>query len=360
LRDGSARRREAPVNDTSEEKSLPASRKKLDDARKKGQVAKSQDLVAAVCLLAATLYVVMAYPGFAAQLDELFRVSERVYAEPFSALAPRLIELAVTILLDVMVPLLSVVSFAAILTNLVTMGGPVFSFETVKPKFDNVNPASGFKRVFSMRSVIEFLKALFKVAALAIAFIVVFRLGINAMMQAPACGLPCVYDTAIAVMEPLVITAIIVFLIVGLVDVLLQRQLFMREMRMTKTESKREHKDMEGAPEIKRERRRLSQEMSSGTIKLGLKNASILIGKPGVAVVGLRFVRGETPVPTLVCRAQGTPANVLMTGANLLGIPVVSDGALAKAILADAALGDPVPNDLFQPVADILVAAKLV
>jgi type III secretion protein U len=348
------------MSDVSEERSLPASRKKLDDARKKGQVAKSQDLVAAIALLAATLYVVFAYPGFVTKLDEAFRLSARAYVEPFAVLAPRLIEVAVTILLDVMVPLLAVAALAAILTNLVAMGGPVFSFEPVKPKFDHVNPATGFKRIFSMRSVIEFLKALFKVAALAIAFVVVFRIGLNALMQAPGCGLPCVYDTAIAVVRPLVITALLVFLVVGLIDVLLQRQLFLREMRMTKTEAKREFKDMEGAPEIKRERRRLGHEMSSGTIKVGLKNASILIGKPGVAVAGLRFVRGETPVPTLVCRGQGAPANVLMTEANLLGIPVVSDGDLARAILAEAGLGDPVPDALFQPVADILVAAKLV
>ena len=348
------------MNDTSEEKSLPASRKKLDDARKKGQVAKSQDLVSAVGLFAATLYIVVAYPGFAVKLNELFGLATQVHSEPFGALAPRLIELGVTILLETAVPMLAVVALAAMLTNFVAMGGPVFSFETIAPKFDNINPASGFKRIFSMRSVIEFLKAAFKVAALAIAFVVVFRMGLNALMQAPACGLPCVYDTAIAVIQPLTITALIVFLLVGIVDLLLQRQMFMREMRMTKTEAKREFKDMEGAPEIKRERRRLGQEMSSGTIKLGLKNASILIGRPGDAVVGLRFVRGETPVPTVVCRAQGGPANVLMTEANLLGIPVVNDGELARGILNDAGLGDPVPDGLFQPVADILVAANLV
>lgn len=348
------------MNDTSEERSLPASRKKLDDARKKGQVAKSQDLVAAVALIAATIYVVSAYPGFATRLDELFGLSARVYLEPFSELAPRLIEAATTILLDVMVPLLAVVALAAVLTNVVAMGGPVFSFEPVTPKFDNVNPASGFKRIFSMKSVVEFLKALFKVAALAIAFVVVFRLGMNALMQSPGCGFTCIYDTALAVIRPLVITALVVFLVVGLIDVLLQRQLFLREMRMTKTEAKREYKDMEGAPEIKRERKRLAQEMSAGIVKVGLKNASILIGRPGFAVVGLRFVRGDTPVPTLVCRGEGAPANVLMTEAHLLGIPVVNDGELARAIMADAALGDPVPDGLFQPVADILVAAKLV
>lgn len=348
------------MNDTSEERSLPASRKKLDDARKKGQVAKSQDLVAAIALIAATIYVAFAYPALAPRIDELFSLSAQAYSQPFAELAPRLIEAATTVLLGVMVPLLAVTALAATLTNVIAMGGPVFSFEPVKPKSDNVNPASGFKRIFSMKSVVEFLKALFKVAALAIAFVIVFRLSMNALMQAPGCGLTCIYDTALAVIRPLVITALVVFLIVGLIDVLLQRQLFLREMRMTKTEAKREYKDMEGAPEIKRERRRLGQEMSAGVVKVGLKNASILIGRPGFAVVGLRFVRGETPVPTLVCRGEGPPANVLMTEANLLGIPVVNDGELARAILADAALGDPVPDGLFQPVADILVAAKLV
>lgn len=348
------------MNDTSEEKSLPASRKKLDDARKKGQVAQSQDLVAAFALFAATLYVISAYPGFVARITELVELSSRVYAQSFAELWPRMLAVAVSILMTVLVPLLLIVVGAAILANMIVMRGLIFSFEPIRPNFDHVNPATGFKRIFSLKSVVEFLKSVVKVAALSGAFVVVFAIGLQALLQSPSCGMACVYDTSLALLQPIVITAILVFFVVGAIDVVLQRQLFLREMRMTKTEAKREFKDMEGDPLIKRERRRRGQEMVGGHVKVGLKNASILIGRPNTAVVGLRFVRGETRVPAVVCRAEGAQANVLMTEANLLGIPVVNDGLLAKAILERSAIGDPVPDTQFQPVADLLVAAKLV
>lgn len=348
------------MNDTSEEKSLPASRKKLDDARKKGQVAKSQDLVAAFALATATLYVLYAFPDFVSRIRELLELSSRIYVQSFDELWPRMLAIATKIIFSVVVPLLAIVAAAAILANMVVMRGFVFSFEPIRPNFEHINPASGLKRIFSAKSFVEFLKSIAKVVALAAAFVIVFGIGLQALMQAPSCGMPCVYDTSLALIQPIVITAIIIFFVVGAIDVILQRQLFLREMRMTKTEAKREFKDMEGDPLIKRERRRQTQDIAQRNVKVGLKNASLLIGKPGVAVVGLRFVRGETPVPTVVCRGQGPEANVLMTEANLLGIPVVNDGLLAKEIIERAAVGDPVPDSQFQPVADLLVAAKLV
>ncbi|MCQ6380038.1 EscU/YscU/HrcU family type III secretion system export apparatus switch protein, partial [Bacillus cereus] len=80
------------------------------------------------------------------------------YWQPFSELAPRLIDAATPVLLGVMDPLLAVTALAATLTNDIAMGGPVLAFEPIKPNFDNVNPASGLKRIFSMKSVVEFLK----------------------------------------------------------------------------------------------------------------------------------------------------------------------------------------------------------
>ncbi|MFC3691153.1 EscU/YscU/HrcU family type III secretion system export apparatus switch protein [Chenggangzhangella methanolivorans] len=349
------------MNDTSEEKSLPASRKKLDDARKKGQVNKSQDLVAAFALFAATLYVIAAYPGFLSRVSELMELTGQVYVQDFASLVPRVFGVVSAMMISVVAPLLAIVAGAAILANMVVMRGFVFSVEPIRPNFDNINPAKGLQRVFSMRSVVELLKSIVKVVALAGAFVAVFAIGLQALMQSPSCGMPCVYDTSVKLLQPIVITAIIVFFVVGAIDVLLQRQLFLRDMRMTKTEAKREFKDMEGDPMIRRERRKRSQELvGAGSVKVGVKNATLLIGRTGKVVVGLRFVRGETPVPAVVCRAEGKQANVLMSEANLLGIPVVDDGPLAEAILKKAAIGEPVPDTEFQPVADLLVAAQLI
>ncbi|QZN98476.1 EscU/YscU/HrcU family type III secretion system export apparatus switch protein [Chenggangzhangella methanolivorans] len=276
------------MNDTSEEKSLPASRKKLDDARKKGQVNKSQDLVAAFALFAATLYVIAAYPGFLSRVSELMELTGQVYVQDFASLVPRVFGVVSAMMISVVAPLLAIVAGAAILANMVVMRGFVFSVEPIRPNFDNINPAKGLQRVFSMRSVVELLKSIVKVVALAGAFVAVFAIGLQALMQSPSCGMPCVYDTSVKLLQPIVITAIIVFFVVGAIDVLLQRQLFLRDMRMTKTEAKREFKDMEGDPMIRRERRKRSQELvGAGSVKVGVKNATLLIGRTGKGGGGL-------------------------------------------------------------------------
>jgi type III secretion protein U len=347
------------VNDTTEEKALPATAKKLRDARKKGQVAKSQDLVAAIAVAASVLYVHLAAPQVEVHARELINVTTRIYREPFAELWPHIVELAMRILLLTTLPLVLIVSLVVLVASIAAMRGPVFSLDPIKPNFDHINPAKGFERIFSAKSVVEFGKAVVKVTALTIAIVIVFRIGLQPLFEAPRCGAACVHTTLFSMLKPLVITTLITFVVVGIADVALQRWLFLREMRMTKTEFKREMKDVEGDPIIKQERKRRLREMSGRMVKVGLRNASILLGRPDGFAVGLRFVRGETPVPIVVCKGGPGQAKVLITEAILLGIPVIDESQLART-LNTCAVGDQLPDAVFQPVADILVAARLV
>jgi type III secretion protein U len=347
------------MNDTSEEKALPATGKKLRDARKKGQVEKSQDLVAAIAVGASVLCIYFIAPRVEIYVRELIDTTVRIYREPFGELWPHIVELALRILVVTILPLVLVVCVVVVITSLVAMRGPVFSVDPIKPNFDQINPAKGFQRIFSAKSVIEFGKAVAKVVVLTVAIVVVFRGGIQPLFESPRCGPPCLYDTFLAMLKPILIATLVAFVVVGIVDVGLQRWLFLREMRMTKTEFKREMKDMEGDPLIKRERQRRLREMSGRMVKVGLRNASILVGRSNGFAVGLRFVRGETSVPTIVCKSGPGDSKVLITEAVLLGIPVVEEPQLARTLSASCAVGDPVPDAAFQPVADILVAARL-
>jgi type III secretion protein U len=347
------------VNDTSEEKSLPATAKKIRDARKKGQVEKSQDLVTAIAVGASVLYLYFIAPRVEVYVRELVDVSVRIYREPFGELWPHVGELALRALVMTILPLVLIVCAVVLIASIAAMRGPIFSLEPIKPNFDQLNPATGFKRIFSAKSVIEFGKAVAKVVVLTVAIIVVFRGGIQPLFEAPRCGPPCVYDTFFSMLKPIVIATLTAFVVVGIVDVALQRWLFLREMRMTKTEFKREMKDAEGDPLIKRERQRQLREMGGRMVKVGLRNASVLVGSYGNFVVGLRFVRGETQVPIIVCKGSPATAKVLITEAVSLGIPVVEQRDLARALNESCAVGDPLPDTAFQSVADILVAARL-
>ncbi|MBY5378389.1 EscU/YscU/HrcU family type III secretion system export apparatus switch protein (plasmid) [Rhizobium leguminosarum] len=349
------------MSETSEEKSLPASDKKMRDARQKGQVAKSQDLVAGIVIFASITYLVFALAGAQTRIEQLIDlVARRVHTDPFAELWPLMLTLAGDILTRLSVPLLAVTVAAIVLTNLMVMRGFVFSVTPITPNFENISPVSGAKRIFSMRGVVEFLKALFKVAVLAIAFVMIFRTGLQALMLSSTCGAPCISNTFTALLQPLIVTATIAFIIVGLIDVMVQNWLFQRDMKMTKSEQKRERRDAEGDPAILQQRRKDRREMQAYATKTGLTNASLLVGTPDGWTVGIRYVRGETPVPMIVCRASPSQSRATITEALLIDIPVIRDGVLASSIARAVRAGEPVPETMFQRVADVLVAVKVI
>ncbi|MGN2408108.1 EscU/YscU/HrcU family type III secretion system export apparatus switch protein [Pseudomonas syringae] len=346
--------------DTSEEKSQPATDKKLRDARKKGQVAKSQDLVSGVVILLCTLCIAVLLPKARAQVEALIDLTANIYIEPFADVWPRLLDHAEQILLGITLPVVAVTVAAVILTNIVTMRGVVFSVEPVKPDIKRIHPGEGFKRIFAMRNLIEFLKGLVKVLLLALAFYIVGRQALQALMESSRCGAGCIESTFYLVLKPLVFTVLAAFLLVGAVDVLMQRWLFGRDMKMSRSEQKRERKDVDGDPLIKRERQRQRREMQALATKLGLGRASLMIGIGGNWVVGVRYVRGETPVPVVVCRGSPEESVQLLAQAAPLGIAVWADAGLAEQIAKRSVAGDPVPENTFQAVADALVAHRLI
>ncbi|WP_122744581.1 EscU/YscU/HrcU family type III secretion system export apparatus switch protein [Pseudomonas viridiflava] len=346
--------------DNSEEKSQPATDKKLRDARKKGQVAKSQDLVSGVVILLCTLCIAVLLPKARAQVEALIDLTANIYIEPFADVWPRLLDHAEQIVLGITLPVVAVTVAAVILTNIVTMRGVVFSVEPVKPDIKRIHPGEGFKRIFAMRNLIEFLKGLVKVLLLALAFYIVGRQALQALMESSRCGAGCIESTFYLVLKPLVFTVLAAFLLVGAVDVLMQRWLFGRDMKMSRSEQKRERKDVDGDPLIKRGRQRQRREMQALATKLGLGRASLMIGIGGNWMVGVRYVRGETPVPVVVCRGSPEESVQLLAQAAPLGIAVWADAGLAEQIAKRSVAGDPVPENTFQAVADALVAHRLI
>lgn len=344
----------------SEEKSLPASAKKLRDARRKGQVSKSADLVTAMVMLACTLYIAISVDDIIARVQGLINSTARLYTEPFDTLWPQLMTQAGEVLLMTALPLVGLALLVIVLTNLVVLQGFVFATEPIHPKQENINPIQGFKRIFSMRSLVELLKSLFKMMALAVALVIVYWLGLQSLMESSRCGYGCVQGTFLALLQPLVITVLIAFLLVGACDVLLQRWLFERDQRMTKTEQKRERKDQDGDPTMNQERRKQRREMHELNAKIGIQHSSLMIGTADGWLVGIRYVRGETPVPLVTFKASPDQAASLLASAEPRHIPLITDPSLAETIAKRAGNGDPVPDGTFQAVADMLVAAKLI
>jgi type III secretion protein U len=344
------------MDDETEQKSLPASEKKLRDARRKGRVSHSRDLVTGFTLTIMFIYLLLAGPALGDRLTDLVAAVSQSVDRPFGEAGSGAVRLAVEVLLLASVPPVAIVVVGDLVSGMASTFGPVFSFDPVKPRFDHINPAQGLKRIFSVRNVVEFAKAAVKVAVLGAAFFLIMRGTIEPLFETPVCGAPCLVSAAVAATKPLAATAAVAFVAIGLLDLVVQRRLFLRDMRMTRTESKREVKDLEGDPLIRGERRRVRQQVAGRNVRVGIRHAVVAIAHED-QIVGLRYRPGETPVPVVVCKADGEAGTAMQVEARQFGIPMVDNAAFVTALGARHAVGDTIVPELFQVAAETLVAA---
>jgi len=341
------------ANDESEEKNLPASKKKLTDARRKGKTSNSKDLVSGFTMLAAVLYLLYRWPMMRDRLVQLIDVVSASTERPFAEAWQRAVYGAIDVLLMTTVPLLVLVFAVAVVMGMAATRGPVFSFESVKLQFDHISPMQGAKRIFSSRNVIEFVKSLAKVVVLTAAFWTVLRGFIQPLFQTPSCGEGCLGEMVVSTLQPLAVTAVIAFVVIGVLDMPLQRHLFLREMRMSLTEKKREMKEQDGNPQIKAQRRRLQFMFAKKKVRKGVRHAALVVAQED-RVVGLLYHREQAPVPLIVSKGRGQAGDEMVAEARRLGIPVVEDASLVDLLIGQA-IGNRIPPDAYTDVARLLI-----
>jgi type III secretion protein U len=347
------------MSDETEQKSLPASNKKLRDARRKGQVSHSRDFIAGFTLTIVLIYLWLAGPTLENRIVELLNTISQSVDLPFAEAANRGVQLSLDVLLLASMPPVAILVLGDLVAGIAGTLGPVFSFEPITPKFEHINPVHGFKRVFSVRNVVEFAKSAVKVAVLGTAFFVILRSAIGPLFEVPVCGVRCLTEAAVQIATPLAVTAAVVFLAVGLLDLLIQRQLFLRDMRMTRTENKREIKDIQGDPLIRGERRRIRMLEASGAIvRTGVSRAVIAV-MHGDQVVGLRYRSGETGVPVVVCKADGEAGTAMLEELRQRGIPIVDDAEFVAGLAVRHKVGDLIDSRFFDKAVRILIDAGL-
>jgi type III secretion protein U len=345
-------------DNNTEQKSLPASDKKLRDARKKGRVSSSRDLISGFGLLAMLLYFLMAWPDIRDRVLNLMDLVPRLYAEPFGVAWRMALGASFEVIWQSTAPAVVILIIVSVVAGMIGTFGPVLSFETVKPNFEHVNPAAGLKRLFSVRNVTEFAKSVFKVLLLAGVLFLVLRYWLQAMFHAPNCGESCIVPLLIAAAKPILAVAALAFILIGMSDIALQRWLFLRDMRMTRTEQKRERKDLEGDPLILSARKRERQRQGRAP-RVGLSAANVMIAGDG-HIAGLRYHRKDMPVPVVVVKTVGSTVAAMRQAAAALNIPITDEPELAAALAIQHRPGDYVHQKHFPTVARILIAQKLV
>ncbi len=344
---------------TSEEKNLPPSDKKLKDSRKKGQIPKSREMVGAVVTVVAFAVLAVRLPALSDQfLAALDATGKLAPDQPFAAALPALLSPVLLATAGLLGPLLLLLVAAGIVTNIVVNGGLVVAFDPLMPQMSRLNPAEGFQRLFALRNIIELVKTLAKLALTVTTAYLLLRGTLSPLVEEPSCGLACAPAMLRGLLQPLLIAACLGFLVIGACDIGIQRWLFQRDMRMTRSEQKRERKEQHGDPQIIRHNKMERRQSASSRMRAGLRNATFVVRSAEVSCA-MRFAQPDAGVPILVARAKAEMAGQLVEEARRRDIPVIYDPALAALLDGQLKVGMMITKAMFPPVIACMRSAKL-
>ena len=343
------------------EKTEPATAKKLQDARKEGQVAKSKELSAAVELIALFLVLKIFVSYIGENLISVFPVIYRKMPDIINNSAGGLSIFTVTtvvnnvmlVILKILAPVFAIGVTCCVLINILQVGWKITG-KPMQPKFSKINPMSGFKRIFSKESLFELVKSIAKIALIAyVAYTSVkdhqndlFLLYDIPLMQVIILIGSIVIDAGLKIS--------IVYLVVGIVDWLYQKHKFKEDMKMTKQEVKDEYKNTEGNPEIKGRQRSKMREASQRRMMQNLPTADVVITNPTHLSVAIKYDADKNSAHIVIAKGEDFLAMKIREIARENNIEIVENKPLARMLYANVDIGAEVPPELYQAVAEVL------
>jgi type III secretion protein U len=337
------------------EKTEKATPKKLRDARKKGQVAKAQDLPSAVTFIVSmagalfSAYYIFQHVG--GYMLRMFRaVSD---TGEFEDAAVSYLMQGIYAILYASLPLMGFVAIIGVLTSFLVVG-PVFSMEALKFDLKKLNPIEGIKQKFKLKVLVELIKSCFKIfgAALIIYLVIWNALPqiISTVAMPPLASMKIVSDFILTV----TIRVGLFFILIALFDVFFQRQQFAKEMKMEKFEVKQEYKDTEGDPLIKGKRRELQREIAYQEGPGAAKRARAIITNPTHIAVALKYDPESEPAPVILTMGAGYLAEQIIKVGIENKIPIMRNVDLARLLFNKGTISHFIPEETYDAVAEIL------
>jgi flagellar biosynthesis protein FlhB len=342
----------------SQDKTEQPTAKRLQDARDKGQVARTREAGQAASLIAATLALGWVGQTFMARLaDGVSNGIVRMGHDPTSPIdAAEVTQLAMRALGTVGL-IVSPVAGAAVVTVIAlhtAQGGWVFSSEALHMNWGRLNPSQGIKRLGLSKGGIDLLRAILSASMIGWLGYAVIRVyldeSVTLARMDPAAGAAYMWETAAALIRQV---ALGLLLLAG-ADFFVQRYQLRKSLMMTKQEIKDEFRNSEGNPEIKGRVRRIQREMFRRRMLTATKNATVVITNPTHFAIALEYRRDGMSAPIVVAKGQDHMAQRIKAVAREHGVPMVENVALARALYASAEIGDVIPGPLFEAVAEVL------
>ncbi|MBR5914119.1 MAG: flagellar biosynthesis protein FlhB [Selenomonadaceae bacterium] len=328
--------------------------KRRDDARKKGQVAKSQELNTAFVLLAGFLVIKVFW-------EYMYKNVAAYSAHTFSHLhendtsvegVMKIFIDVVSLMVETAFPIMIGVLILALAINIYQVGFMI-NTERMEPKLDNINPINGFGRLFSKRALVELIKSLFKI------IVIGFFLYLYLKDEIPFMPYFIYYDLEYSLVEigdkifVMSFQVIAVITVLAAADYAYQKWQTTQDLKMTKQEVKDEYKQMEGDPQIKGKIKQKQRQMAMARMMQEVPKADVIVTNPTHLAIALMYKKGMV-APQILAKGQDLVAEKIKATAREHRIPIVENKPLARALYDAVEIGDVVPQNLYQAVAEVL------
>jgi flagellar biosynthesis protein FlhB len=343
----------AEENDSSQKTEDPT-QKRIEEARKKGDIAKSQDVPIWFLLVAASAIMAGAGPLAQSIGEPLARLIDHPHA--FRLTDGGAQKLLASLMVSLLTPLGVVfgVLIAGALIGHVIQSRPLWTLEKVKPDLSKLSPMKGFGRLFGAQGWMNLLKAILKMAAITAAMFYAVMPDATAILEAGRLEPAGLLAISQAIAGRLLLAALVVIGLIAGLDFLWQRWSFMQRMKMSRRDLREEHKQSEGDPQIRAKLRAIRLERSRKRMLASVSKATVVITNPTHYSVALRYLPETDAAP--VCMAKGVDELALRIRekAKEHNVPIVENVALARALYATAEPDESIPREHFEAVAKVI------
>ena len=339
----------------SQEKTEQPTGKRLGEARNRGQVAKSRDLIAVGVLLTGTL-ATWASRNF--MFDHFRRMLQVMWSPDafnipgYPASSGFASDVIVSFCLMI-APIVVTIMVTAVVLNIVQLKGFIFSFEAMHLGLSNLNPISGFKRMVSLRSFAELVKSALKVLIISWGVYSILWPERNTLFELSGAGISDLMYTIGLLGLRVTIRVSAIMLILSLLDFLYQKWQNKRDLMMTRQEIKEESKQSEGNPQVKSKIRSIQRALVKQRMLAKVRKASVIITNPTHYAVALYYKPGME-APTLVAKGMDFLALKIKDIGRKHGVPIIESPPLARALYKQVKLDESIPIGLYRAVAKIL------
>jgi flagellar biosynthetic protein FlhB len=328
---------------------------RLREARRKGQVVKSTELSSAINLLAAALLFILFGDTLFLWLREmmaLFLSDYLLFTVSAVNVAPLILQTGISFF-KIMGLIFTTVLAAGLIINYAQVGF-VLSTEKLSPSFEKLNPAEGIKRILSRRALFELVKSLLKICLVGAAVYVFFSSRFEDFLTYMLLSPISFYEIFSRDIINLSLRVAVIFILLAVLDYIYQRQENFKNLRMTRQEVKEEFKQMEGDPLIKSKLREKQRTMANQRMMQDVPTATVVITNPTEIAVALKYGAEKNPVPVVVAKGAGLVAARIREKAKENKVPVIENKPVARMLFAQVEIGQVIPVELYQSVAEIL------